>query len=255
MSDIFSPTSLALFLASAAMGSYFQAVTGFALGIIVLGITVLTGIATVAETANALSIMTVCNVGVAMPKVWRHMDWTGLSRLGLGMLPGLIGGVLLLGHLSSHYSALLRLLVGALVMSGGAFLFLRPKPMQQRSGPIDSGVSGAAAGVLTGLFSIGGPALVYYYYRQPVSLAAVRATLLSCFALLSTARLITVGVQGGITLSSMQQGVLAVPVVAAASWFATRHPPPLSDGTVRRGASFMLTIMGAFIVYMTTVQI
>ncbi|SDL63222.1 Uncharacterized membrane protein YfcA [Modicisalibacter muralis] len=248
--DNYSLPLLLIFLGSAALGSYFQAITGFALGIIVLAIMILTGAVTVADTANALSILTFCNVSVVLPQIWRHIYWRGILLMSFGLLPGLIGGVLLLEHLSSSSSVLLRLLVGLLVISSGAFLLLRPRSLSEPSGAFSFGASGVASGVLGGLFSLPGPPVIYHYYRQPITLTMVRATLLTTFALISAGRLLAVASQSGLTVVSVQIGFLAVPVVAIASWAYTRFPPKLSEHTVRRGAALMLVVMGGFIVYM-----
>src|SRR5699024_10590283 len=137
----------------------------------------------------------------------------------------------------------------------GAFLFLRRRPREKKSGLLGFSALGAASGALTGLFSIGGPPLVYHYYRQPVTLAAVRATLLTSFALMSAARLLLVAGQGGLMISSVGKGLIAVPVVALASWLCTRFPPKIRATTIRYTASIMLAVMGVIIIYMAASEL
>lgn len=246
---------LLIFLGSAALGAYFQALTGFALGIIVLAITILTGAANVADTANALAIMTVCNVSVVLPRIWRSIDWRGLLLMSVGLWPGLLLGLALLEHLSAHGSIILRILVGLLVVFSGIVLFRRPPPLDRPSGFMGFGGSGLVAGVLGGLFAIPGPPVIYHYYRQPMTLDTIRASLLTLFVLISVVRLLLVAYQSDVTVASIKLGLLSVPVVALTSWICTRFPPRISDRAVRAWAAWMLGAMGVFIVIMAIRQL
>jgi len=163
------------FIAGAALGSYVQTMTGFALGIVVTGVVTLSGTVPIADTADALSIIGVINAMVVLPKMGKHTDWPSLLRIMLALTPGMIAGVVLLDTLSSQHSTLLRLLAGVVVLMGGATLLLQPQPVEKPSGPLSTGMLGAIAGVMSGLFSLPGPPMVYHYYRQPLSLETVRA--------------------------------------------------------------------------------
>jgi uncharacterized membrane protein YfcA len=238
------------FMVGAALGSYIQTMTGFALGIVVTGVVALSGAAPIANTADALSIIGLINAAVVLPKMGKHIDWPGLLRIMLALTPGMIAGVVLLDILSSQHSTVLRLLAGVIVLMGGATLFLQPRPAEKPSGPLSTGTLGVIAGVMSGLFSLPGPPVVYHYYRQPVSLQTVRATLITIFTILSIFRLITVQMQTGISMVSVQIALLSIPVVTVGSWLGVRFPPRLSDAATRRVAFSILTAMGVLTIFM-----
>lgn len=241
--------SLLIFLASAFIGSYFQTLIGFAMGMVVMAFCVTLGVTTVAETALALNVLSLTNAAVVLPRIWRHTDWSGLWLSLLGLVPGTIGGVFLLNMLSSENTWTLRLLIGAFIILGGLALFLQPQPLAQRSGPVSFTAAGAAAGMMGGMFGIAGPPVVFHLYRQPSSILTIRATLLMGFAILAAVRLLAVAVMPDMNMrTGLTAGIFAVPVVIAASWLCGRFPPSASPAVVRRIAFLMLIAMGGFII-------
>lgn len=233
------------FLLAAALGSYLQSVTGFALGLIVVAVAAMTGNASIAMTAAALSLMTMFNAVVLVPKVWRHSDWSGTLPILLAMVPGLLIGLWLLEALSVQHAGVLRLLVGGLVLISGGILFLRPQPKPQAASAVGQAGVGVAAGVLSGLFSTSGPPLVIHYYRQPLPVLTIRATLLCIFALVATARTALVAAQGQLDSASVQAALLAMLVVMMTSWLSLRYPLNWSDTAIRRLAFMVLSAIGA----------
>lgn len=238
-----------IFLLSAALGSYLQSVTGFALGLVVVAVAAMTGNASIAMTAAALSLMTICNAFVLVPRVWRDSDWSGTLLILLGLAPGLVIGLMLLEAMSTQYSGVLRLLVGVLVLASGGILFLRPQPRVQTTGIVGQTGIGVAAGVLSGLFSTSGPPLVIHYYRQPIPVITIRATLICIFALVAMARTVLVAAQGQLDAASIQAALLALPVVTLTSWLSLRYPLKWPDTAIRRFAFLVLSIIGAFTIW------
>ena len=84
------------------------------------------------------------------------------------------------------------------------------------------------AGLLGGMFSAGGPPLVYLLYRQPKPLGWAREQLMVFFAFSTTLRLLVVVPSGQISLFDLQLAAEALPVVFLMTWLAVRHPLPLS---------------------------
>jgi uncharacterized membrane protein YfcA len=245
-------SSLLIFLISVFIGGYLQTLIGFAMGMVVMAFCVTLEITTVADTALALNVLSMTNAAVVLPKIWRHTDWPGLWLSLLGLVPGTIGGVFLLGMLSSDHTWALRLLIGAVIMLGGVALFLKPQPRAQRSGPASFTAAGAAAGVMGGLFGIAGPPVVFHLYHQPSSILTIRATLLMVFATLAAVRLVAVAAEPNMDMSTgLTAGIFAVPVVVASSWLCGRFPPPASPAAVRRIAFIMLIAMGGFTILTT----
>lgn len=242
-------SSLALFLLAVALGSYTQSVTGFALGIFVLSAVVLLKISTIAVTATALNIMSVAlGCVVVLPRM-RHADWWVISMTLVGLMPAMVVGVIALRYLSAHAEAVLRLLLGLLIVGGGGVLIWRPKPRKEMSSASNFISIGAVGGVLGGLFSVPAPPLVYQLYRQPLSIETIRVSLIALFGALGVGRLIVVGLEGNIGFEVVRLGVLSIPVVMFFGWLGGRLPPNVSDTSMRRFVFLILVLTGGFIIY------
>lgn len=240
--------SLLPFLAAVALGAYAQAVTGFALGIFVLGGVVILNISSIAVTATALNIMSLATGSVVVLPHLREVHWRIVGTTAAGLLPAMVGGVVALNYLSVHAQIVLRLLLGMLVVGGGLILVWRPQPRTDVSALPGFLVTGVIGGILGGLFSVPAPPLVYQLYRQPLPLLTIRTTLVSLFSLLGIGRLLVVGVQGHIGPPVLRMGAFAVPVVLAAAWLGNRYPPRISDKAMRQSVFVLLMVAGAFII-------
>ncbi len=238
------PLTLAAFLFVVALGAYVQTVTGFALGLIVMGGITLFDLAPVAYTAVVVSFTALANNILALHRGLHFIDRRALAYTLLGMLPAVYLGVLLLGELHSTSVETLRMILGVVILAGGIMLALRPHPRQHRAGGwVDAGV-GVAGGILGGMFAIGGPPLVFHFYRQPLQLAVIRATLLATFAVATAIRLVYVGLEGDIDLPMVQTSLLCLPVVFLATVLGRHYPPPLPDLAMRRFAFGLLGVIG-----------
>jgi len=241
------PLALAGFLLSVALGAYVQTVTGFALGLIVMGGVTLLNLAPVHFTAIVIGLTALVNNFVALQWALHHIDRRGMLFTLLGMIPATYLGVLLLDHIQNTSIHSLRLLLGAVILSGGVLLALRPHPRKQRSAGWVDASAGVAGGLLAGLFSIGGPPLVFHFYRQPISLPSVRATLLATFFITTLARLFYVGAAGEITRPMLEVSLYCLPAVFFATLAGRRYPPPLPDIAMRRFAFVLLGLIGLFL--------
>jgi uncharacterized membrane protein YfcA len=239
--------SLLIILVAVAFGSYLQAFTGFALGIVVLSIAVLTHAAPIATVATTITIVALPGIAIALARHWRHIDRASFFQTLIGLVPGTLLGLWLLGQMGEEHTALLQLLLGGLIVAGGIALFIKPRPHPSRSSPASFIMMGLLGGLMGGMFSIPGPPLIYHYYRQPVSIQAIRTSLLALSGAMSLIRLIMQGLQGELNAEVMSLGTLSIPVAMLASWLYVRFPPQLSDLSMRRGAFALFVAMGGFI--------
>ncbi|TDF82639.1 TSUP family transporter [Pseudomonas sp. H9] len=241
------PHSLVIILLAVAVGSYLQALTGFALGIIVLAIAVLTHAASISIVATTITIVAVPGIAIALARHWRHIDRASFIQTLVGLIPGTLLGLALLAKMSKEHTALLQLSLGGLIVAGGIALFIKPQPLASRSGPISFALMGLLGGLMGGMFSIPGPPLIYHYYRQPVSLQTIRTSLLALSGAMALIRLLMQGLQGELNQDVLSLGTLSIPVAILASWLYVRFPPRLSDLNLRRGAFALFVAMGGFI--------
>jgi uncharacterized membrane protein YfcA len=234
-------------LALMGAASYFQTVTGFGLGMIVMGATSGLDLAPVATVATLVSLVTLANSAVALPGKMHHIDWRAVGAATLGILPSVVVGVLILDYLSSAASGILQVLLGAVVLYGGLSAALRPAPLQRRSGDRSFFVSGIFGGLLSGMFGVSGPPLIFQFYRQPLSLVEIRCALILVFTATSVTRTLFSAWQGQLGADIWLQAALAVPVVAVATIAARRFPPPLSGVATRRVAFGVLVVIGGYL--------
>lgn len=232
------------FLAIAALAGYFQTVTGFGLGMIVMGATSGLAIAPVTSVAAVVSLMTLANSAVALPGKLAHLDRRVTLATIAGILPAIVLGVVLLDVLSGSAASLVRIALGLVVCYGGLSLVLRPRQRETLSSPASFFVSGALSGLCGGLFGIAGPPVIYQCYRQPMPQVAIRNMLILLFAATSGMRTLFVALRGQLDLEILVLTAWAIPVVALATYVGRRWPPPLSPLAMRRLAFAALMVIG-----------
>lgn len=225
-----------------------QTMTGFAMGLIVIGGVTVLGLAEIEVTAAVVSIISLVNTGVALRHTYKYVDPAYFRNICLGMLPLLIAGVLLLEYLQSESYVLLRTLLGIVIISAGIMLMLKPAPWPRRSGTAAAVSVGCAGGLIGGLYSTAGPPLAYFMYRQPIDIIVTRATLLSIFALSTSGRTVVAGVAGHLTSGVLLIAALSVPLVIIVTLVTSRFTRYLPDVLIRRLAFALLIVIGGFLI-------
>ena len=239
-----SPVELVGFLALVFLAAFAQTLTGFAFGLITMGAIALTGVMSLPDAAVIVSVLTLVNAVQMLIKGWRDLALRELGLVLMTSIPALGIGYALLEWLADTRIDLLRMLLGIVIVASSLQLARRPDPLEQQSGPGSFLFFGAIAGLMGGLFSTAGPPLVYHFYRQPMQLGRIRETLVAVFALNAVFRLTLVAVSGTLPEKSAMSGLLAIPVVMAATHAARRWPPPLSPITLRRIVYSLLFLSG-----------
>ena len=236
-----------IFLSSVFVGSYVQAVTGFAMGMIVIAVTGASGLIPLPVLTAAASLITMVNVFLALVGHTHSVNRRMLAWLAAGQIPAIGLGVWLLTWMDRDARDVLQILLGLFITLGCLSMLLRPT-VKTRVSPgwacLGAGLAGGAVG---GMFSASGPILGWFIYRQPMELAVIRATLLGSFALTTSTRTVVVGVQGGLTGDVLWLAAMAVPLVVAGTWLGREIPPPVSEPVMKNLAFGLLLLMGAVI--------
>jgi uncharacterized protein len=232
------------FLLVAALGSFVQAVSGFALGLILLGSVTLLQLAPIPFTAAVISMISLVNGGWVLARHPRAIEWRSVAWISLGLLPAIGLGLALLARLDSEVPDLLRRLLGLVILLAGALLMLRPHPRSQPSGRFSALLSGIAGGLLGGMFSTAGPPVVFHLYRQPWPLNSIRSTLLTIFVLSTLVRIGWQSARGELVWPMIEMALYCtVPVLLAAHWGA-RIAPRIGPVHMRRLAFALLMLTG-----------
>jgi uncharacterized membrane protein YfcA len=118
-----------LFLVIVVLGALVQTLTGFAMGLIIMAGVALFNIADIAFAAAVVSFISLANAGVALRHGHQYVDLRFVKRTLLGLTPAMAFGIILLTYLSEHYYALLKLLLGFVIILAGTSLMIPPHPL------------------------------------------------------------------------------------------------------------------------------
>lgn len=239
---------LCIFVAVVLVGSYVQAVAGFAMGMLILAVVTVSGLFDVPTATAVISLVSFANIVLSLHGHYHLVHGQVVRWLCIGQLPAVLVGVWLLDRLSGGALDLLELLLGGFIVAGSLSMMLRPELRPSVSGAGQCLAAGLAGGVLSGLFAASGPVIGWFTYRQPLPVTEVRATLLGFFAVTTVVRSVVVGISGGITGDVLELTAVGLPAVFLGTWAGRRWPPALGEQGMRRVAFAALLVMGSWII-------
>jgi uncharacterized membrane protein YfcA len=165
-------------------------------------------------------------VGVAgLRQAWSLCDWRAVG----GLSPGLVLGIPIgLAVLTSLRADPVRLAIGCVILASVVLLWrgLRLPPSPSRAMTFAVGL---AAGLMSGLASMGGPPIVVYLLALAHQAAVVRATSIVYFMLSATVSLLLMALHGLIDCEILLWSVASVPVLMAGTYLGNwgfRHSRP-----------------------------
>lgn len=243
-----SITQHLVFLGCVACAAYAQTLTGFAFGLVLLGLGGLTGVAPLADMANVASLLLVLNAAIALRRSAPRAPARVLAPALVTVAGGSVAGLWLLGWLSARTALGLQTLLGLTIL-GCAFILLMPRPTRQgESSPGAFAFTGALAGIMGGLFASPGPPLVYHFYRQPWPFTEVRNSLLLLFGASAALRLLLLAPTGGVGAASLWLTLEAAPVALGVAWLLRRRAAAGTPASVRHVVFVLLLVAGAGLV-------
>lgn len=235
---------LTVLLLIVGVGAYVQTVTGFAMGLIIMGTATLFDLVPIAFSAVVVTMTSMFNILMALSREHHHIHWRSALLAVMGMAPALILGVFLLNYLSAESTRSLKIALGLFILTGATLLILKPHPRATLKVGWRDVLAGGLGGFFGGLFSTAGPPLVYHLYRQPFGINVIRTTLLAIFGFTTILRNGFVALSGDFTLAMLSTSVLAIPIVYLATRLGQRFSPPLSEQGMRRLAFGLLALLG-----------
>ncbi len=229
-----------LFLASVALACYVQNLTGFAFGLVLLGLAALTQVAPLPTLTHVVSVLVLVN---AASLFWKRRPQFAPGVMGPTLAASLLGvglGVALLSLLSRGWLPALQGLLALTILIASADLLVRPAPAAQLASRRRFAGFGLLSGLLGGLFSTAGPPLVYHFYRQPLPLERIRDALVTVFAVNAVLRLGLFGASGQLDAQVLWLSLEALPLVWLITHVMAGRPPPASPTTVRHLVCLLL---------------
>lgn len=241
--------ALIALLIAVALGSYVQSVAGFAMGMIIMAVTVGGGFVAVPVITAVVSLLSLANILLALKGHGHHLARGIFAWTTVGLLPGVAAGVWLLEHLDARAQWIVELLLGLFIVGGSLSMMVRPRPRDRLSPRWSCLLAGISGGMLGGLFSASGPVIGWFNYRQPLTVSEIRTTLLAVFALSTTFRTLVVGFTGGLTREVWVMCLTGLPLVLLGTWLGRAFPPPVTETTLKRMAFALLIVMGGWSVF------
>ena len=239
--------ALIIFLLISLLGSYIQAVAGFAMGMLIVAVAGGLRLVEIETLAAVVSILSLTNSALSLWGQTQHVHWRLFVWLAAGQLPALVLGLYFLDHLGANSRWLLELCLGLFLTMGALGMLLKPKPLQHVSPSWVAWLTGLCGGTLGGMFSASGPVLGLFGFSQPLPLNVIRATLLSSFLLVTSSRTLMVGWRGELTEPVLLIVAMALPVVLIGTWWGRIFAPPVSDAALKRAAFWLILVMGVWV--------
>lgn len=236
---------LVAFVGFTAVAAYVQTLTGFAFGLVMMGAIALVGLLPLPDAAAMVGMLTLINATqMLIQGGWRAVALRELRLILVASLPSLLVGYALLEWLADTRSDLLKIALGLVIMLSSLQLAIRPAGLAKPSSDANFVGFGVISGLMSGLFATGGPPLVYLLFRQPLSHARIRETLVTAFGTAQAVRLVVVVASGNLPSLSPVALALAIPTVMLMTYAARRWPPSLSQRTMRRSVFVLLFLSG-----------
>lgn len=237
-----------LFLMLVMLGAYVQTITGFAMGLLIMGGVTILNLAPIGFSAAVVSILSLLNTMLALRYSLKHVNWKTVGYTCAGLLPGLVVGFLLLGALSDSEYVWLRRILGIVIIIAGVLLTLKPEPWDRESGGLATSLTGVAGGLIGGMFSTGGAPIAFFMYRQPREFNVIRATLLAIFTATTFSRTVVVAINDQLTRDILGVSGIAIPLVLITTLIARKISPAGADTTIRKAVFILLIVIGASLV-------
>lgn len=233
-----------LFLLFVALAVYAQALTGFALALILLGLVGATDLMPLNDAINAVMIMILATTCTFLYRRWPIQFERSLWPAVASGVLGALAGIVLLNWLAVAAYNYLRLLLGLSIIVCAVLLWRSAKPLKAVSSRRSFVLAGAISGLLGGLFSASGPPMVYLMYRQPLAIERIQESLILFFGLGAALRLAVILPTGHFSAHATVLAAEAVPVVFLVASFAARRALPVPLAVLKGIVCLMLIAAG-----------
>lgn len=236
----------AIFLGCVAIACFAQNLTGFAFGLIFIGLISVFNTIDLLTAANVISILSLAN---AIPMLKSDSKTTlPVKPFSISLSMSLIGvalGLLMLNYLTISFEVYLKILLALTILIASFLLILQKKTPTQMSSPVTFASFGLLSGILGGLFSTAGPPLVYLMYKQPLLLNIIKRFLILSFAANAVLRIALVVWQGQMNHQIIGLSAIAFPFVYLLSLLQRHYPIKWPIHVVKK-IVFCLLVLTAF---------
>jgi len=209
--------TLLIVVAVLTLATFGHAIFGFGGGLIAIPVlSILIGV----RDAVTLSLVQQMVTVTLLSRTIRHVNWHITGAVLAGMLPGTLGGILLLSMLNESYLRIvLAIFIFLYLVKSIAFPNASLPGLRNR---LWGAVTGFVGGALQGLIGTGGPPVVIYYNEIGVSREVFRAGMLMLLAASNTLR-IGISIPAGLFTDEVIGICLyTLPFFVLALWFGDK---------------------------------
>ncbi len=237
------------FIFIALLAAFCQNLTGFAFGLILVGMTGALQIVSIADAANIACILSIANSLLYLKKSPRQSPGALLMPALISSMVGLILGYISLSWFSVHGLNTLRLILGIAILASAIALPLINSNARKLSGQSKTLTAGFLTGILGGMFATPGPPLVYHLYSQPLDKDVIRQYLFIVFGVTSAARLMIAIGMGELSLNAIVLSAIAFPAITITTILQLKHPINLSRRLSQLLVTTLLIATGGGLIY------
>jgi hypothetical protein len=215
--------------------------TGF--GFSIISISALTLAVSPVEVIASIFLMEIAASLHLLPGVWREIRWRPVAILLAGAAIGTPLGVHLLASVPEPVMqiALASLVLVATSLIAGGFA------LERMPGPLATGATGLAGGLLNGAFGIGGPPFILFFFSSPAGAAAGRASLIALFLGVDVIGLAVQGAASLLTLDHLWRAAFLLPALLLGVTIGSRSFRNVDEGSFRKAVYGVLVLMASAI--------
>lgn len=239
----------AAFIFIALLAAFCQNLTGFAFGLILVGLTGALQIISIADAANIACILSIANNLVYLSKSPKITTGPLLKPMLISSMIGLVIGFISLSWFTDNGITTLRLILGICIFASAIALFMINTNARQNSSKSSTLTAGFLTGILGGMFATPGPPLVYHLYSQPLDKDIVRHYLFIIFGVTSAARLVIALITGELTMNALVLSAIAFPAITIATILQLKYPVNLSRRVAQLLVTALLLATGLGLIY------
>jgi len=167
---------LLILIIGVGLGFYVQSVVGFAAALVALPI--ILNVLNIQESVALMSIFFLIFSIISIYKNWKLIDKKMILEMSIGIIAGLLLGIYILKFGSP---IILKKALGIFIILFVGYSFIKKRKIEsiKKLGPL----FGFIGGIFSGLFSTGGPPIVFYIYNKLDKSNIVRATIIGTLGL------------------------------------------------------------------------
>ena len=219
--------------------SYTQTVTGFGFGIVAM---IFLPSLLLYPEANALSsILSTVTSALVLLSVYRKINWKNLI---FPLIGSIFANYFAITFMKSAENRLLTLLLGVALFLLSIYFFFFSDKIKIKPTWYNGLIAGTVSGIMSGLFSIGGPPVVIYYMQSEEDTDRYLATISAYFVLSGIISVVMKAFSGFVTLNVLWGIVIGALGMAIGTLLGKRTRDKTNPEKIKKAVYGFMAISG-----------